>query len=295
MGPLAPHIEAFKTNIGRLDGLGSALVMAVGLTHLSGMKYYNYTNIQDLDQDTPPAPLISNYLSQAALHLRMTEQLRADIIKHGKSEMMLWLLHHQQLQTGVETILSSQLVALWTAIEVLASDLWETALNAHPKILADLVGTTTRIKRGSGGDAPERTDLGKSREVPLSEISRVTRGSYDLSERMGTLLRPQFNFSTLSGVRAAYSVAFSKHHTNIDKAIGCYALDAASVARNLLVHKAGVADEEYVKKAGAAGLPNLAIGERFPLNGKRTAKIVSDALDAAIKLIKAVDGWLRSH
>jgi len=219
--------------------------------------------------------------------------MRADAIKRGRNQLRGWLLHHKTLQTGIETIFSSQIIALWTALEVLASDLWEVALNSHPATLADLPGSPKRIKAGS--DGYERLDDGDEREVRLSEIRRVTRGNYDLSEKMGSLLKAKFNFSALSGIRTAYSVAFSKNYANVDKAIASVALDAASLARNILVHKAGIVDEEYAQRAKVAGVPQLAIGEHFPLNGEVASKIIGDALVAALDLIKAIDGWLKSH
>jgi hypothetical protein len=291
---LLPIIEAFKANIERIDGVGSSLALVTGLTGLSGSKYSTYYIIAD-EAEAPSQQMIDNYMSQAALYLRFNDKMRDEAMQRGRGELRVWLLHHKPLQAGIETIFSSQMIATWTAIEVLAADLWEAALNSHPAILADLSGSPKRIKPGFEGGTPDRSDEGGNREVRLTEIRRVTRGQYDLSDKMGTLLIEKFDFSRLSGIRSAYSTAFSKNSANVDAALRSAALDAASIVRNLLVHRAGVADEEYVDRAKGAGLPKLATGDRFPLNGNTSAKIIREALDAAVGLIKAVDGWLKTH
>jgi hypothetical protein len=46
--------------------------------------------------------------------------------------------------TGLEAMLSSALTGTWTAFETMAGDLWETALNLHPAVLAELRGKKKR-------------------------------------------------------------------------------------------------------------------------------------------------------
>ena len=120
------------------------------------------------------------------------------------------------------------MVAMWTAIETLAGDLWTAAVNAHPSELAKLKGSRHRISR----KASEKADMkapspspsaGRDEKlVGLSSLLRVSSGTCDLRKLMGKLLREKCDFSTLGGIREAYSVAFNEgvHPDGIDAALG---------------------------------------------------------------------------
>ena len=81
--------------------------------------------------------------------------------------------------------------------------------------------------------------------------------------------------------------------TAIDTALRDQRLDSLSIARNLLVHKAGVADPDYREdQKRAPGLPHLDLGQRLPLDGPFTVANVSAAVECGVALIQAVDKWL---
>lgn len=66
----------------------------------------------------------------------------------------------------IELLMSLQVVAAWTVFETLFGDLWEAALNAHPNKLSDLKGAGRQIS-----------------------TKHIQRHGYDLSDKMGTLLK----------------------------------------------------------------------------------------------------------
>jgi hypothetical protein len=200
----------------------------------------------------------------------------------------------------MEAMFSSQIVSLWTAIETLARDLWEASLNSHPRILGDLKGSPKRIARNMRNTRArkqlEEQPDGDDKSVFLSDVRRVTRGTYDLSSTLGTLLREKFNFARFDGIREAYSSAFSEDFEAIDKALSNTALDAVHTTRNALVHSAGKVDKEYVSRVKAnLLLPALKQGEMFPLNGNITHSLIKPAVAATVDLISAVDSWVVKH
>ena len=112
----------------------------------------------------------------------------------------------------IQGLYRSIIVLGWTAFEAMAGDLWVSALNTCPAELAQLTGTPNRVsKMASARLTPAQSGLqGKSKTVDLNDIQRLTRGSYDLSSRMGDLLKDRFKFIALKGIREAYSSAFSE-------------------------------------------------------------------------------------
>jgi hypothetical protein len=117
-------------------------------------------------------------------------------------------------------------------------------------------------------------------------------GTFDLSKKMGTLLRDdrnRYNFSNLDSIRDAYSAAF-RDFANVQQPLADKSLNALSAARNLIVHKAGKADHEYVEKTkDAPTAPRLANGETLLLDGTISSGLIAPVVEVSTRLIRAVD------
>lgn len=117
----------------------------------------------------------------------------------------------QDWEEGLNATLCAMLTGTWTAFEVAASDLWEVALNAHPARLCELGGDQNRISRLTGSLGREKEerkrikalDDASDSEHVMHVINRVTRGTYNAGQLMGTILREKFPLHKLSGIRKA--------------------------------------------------------------------------------------------
>lgn len=218
-----------------------------------------------------------------------------------------------------DTLMNSQLVLCWTAFETLAGDLWRESVNSNPQYLAGLTGTANRIqkcvcsepKRPQEAKKRIKTDgttLGDAdpceilsqRGVTLGMICKVTKGSYNLSDKMGTLLieAGRVQFTSLEAIREAYSLAFSENGRRartdkIDTTLAAKELDALSAVRNLIVHKAGKADSMYLDdRKSAPSAPKLEENEKLQLDGEVCQSLIMPVLKLSVDLINAVDIWL---
>jgi hypothetical protein len=202
---------------------------------------------------------------------------------------------NDELNSSIALLMSQQLVAAWTAFEALAGDLWEAAVNAHPRGLSELRGRGKTKEAGPTGPKTQVDEEGGS--IP---IRRLQEYNYNVRGVMGTLLKAgnKVRFTTLEEIRDAYTRAFSEHSETIDRALQDASLDALAVARNLLVHKAGVCDSEYhrrVKGGKLSPLPKLEIGQPLDLDGVMVKELLSPVFACGSRLTKAVDGWLAGH
>lgn len=197
--------------------------------------------------------------------------------------------------SGIEGLYWSQVIGSYTAFETLVGDLWEAAINCQPGTLSELNGKRSRIKSSVDHRPSTSTDNASDGDKSLSSVtlSSINRLGYNLSNRMGTLLRERVPFTSLKVIREAYSVAFSKRYDAIDSALASPALDALSVVRNVLVHRAGVADEAYRRRSnGLLTIPKANLGEVIGLDGEIVAGLVDPMLESVSALIKAVDQWI---
>jgi hypothetical protein len=186
---------------------------------------------------------------------------------------------------SVELLMSMHVVIAWTLFETLFADLWEAALNAHPIGLSDLKGYKPK------SETSEDTSGRFVKTIVLQKFN------FDLRHAMGTLLKDKFKFTRLNTIRDAYKAAFHEHSNSINDALANPSLGAISVMRNVIVHKAGICDDEYKKKAQQlVGLiPQLDIGAQLELDGKILYRVLKEALQSSVELIRAVDAWIVAH
>jgi hypothetical protein len=186
----------------------------------------------------------------------------------------------RDVPAGTEAWLSSMIVGTWTAIESMAEDFWEAALNASPRGLAELKGRRSKGQRvSSRGSSPisgedERTD--QKKQVGLQWLQKY---GYDASKKMGTIQKERYQFDSLSGIRSAYSEAFFEDYKEIDSAINDRQLDALSVVRNNIVHNGGIIGHQYLKRRSI--LPPHAVGnvgDPIPIDGEFVSSLIRPAI-----------------
>jgi hypothetical protein len=216
---------------------------------------------------------------------------------------------HNVPYIGAETLLASTVTGGWTAIESFLGDLWEVALNLHPADLCLLDGKADRIQnkagtgiekydRAQGGVASTSNNEKAGASITLKQIQDLTRKRFDLSDRMGTVLKNRFSFQKLVTTREAYSRAFheKRRADEIDAALSNPAIDALNLVRNVLVHSAGIADEKYCDRLNNVLLaPKAQLGEKIPLTADNVVCMLHPAFKACSELLSAVDRWIRNH
>ncbi len=230
-------------------------------------------------------------LAQQDFRLRQTGSWDAHVHENLVAGLVaIELMGNDPLSAGMlQASMMSYVTTGWTIIETMTGDLWEAALNAHPSSLANLTGSSKRLKAGQINKSS--TQLPKeSKSIPLDAISRY---GFNVVDKMGTILRTKFEFANLDGIREAYSSAFNERSAQIDAALNDKSLDALSAVRNVIVHRDAQADAAYVNKTKLLNsIPKAAIGSHLLLHGEIVVGLLKPAISAANRLLIAVDEWL---
>jgi hypothetical protein len=167
----------------------------------------------------------------------------------------------------------------WGIFESVARDSWIAAVNSRPTLLAqEALAKNTR----AGIDDPLR-----NKQVSVSILARY---GYDLLRKMGVLLAPKFDFTSISGIREAFA-ATSQKVPRIDKALANPKLGQLEVTRHLIVHRAGWIDEEYQRRTGVQGF----LGKRLSLDGAKASELSNAAIEAGNALLMALDRWMSEN
>jgi DNA-directed RNA polymerase subunit RPC12/RpoP len=187
------------------------------------------------------------------------------------------------VEMGIVSIFRAMILGTWAAFETFAGDLWETALNTHPKNLSDLGGNYLRIQLKAGkrlGFALPRPDSPKRTVAPVKMASCGTHHR----EHSGV------KFDSLRAIRIAYSRAFKRRDAAVDNALSAPSLDILSNVRNLLMHRGGVVDGKYQSATKSIrGCPRGSPGNSLVLRGDRVEKLIKPVVLQSIALLKAVD------
>lgn len=110
---------------------------------------------------------------------------------------LLTSLHHG-LEHAAAELLQQGLVLLWSAFEVLFRDAFEILLNADPSKVSMLVDHHSTRKRF---------------ELERLSLATLVQHGFDLSQRLGSVLVAQQDFSDLPTVKAVYGVLYpSENH-----------------------------------------------------------------------------------
>jgi hypothetical protein len=230
------------------------------------------------------------------LELRKTPEWDDEVLKRLKQGLTPTdiMVADFAASRSLEASLMSYITTAWTIIETMSGDLWEAAINAHPGTLAHLNGKANRLKRSHDRSSASSKEPRESKTVPLDAIAMH---GFDVRAQMGAILRAaKFEFSRFESIREAYASAFDRDFTQIDQALSNAALDALNAVRNLIVHKDGIVDAEFLKKRSTlTSLPKGQVGKILFLDGEIIVALIKPAITAANQLLRAVDDWLAKH
>lgn len=282
-------VGAFLTNIRRLKGL-LEIPSEIVLSSFNLAQAVNDEQ-EESDEEKPIGEdIIAKFKSYQTAEV--TDPSVRESVK-GISNFILSVTR-RRVWHGLDAILTSQITGAWTAFEVLSGDLWEAALNVHPQYLSDLKNKRpkgNRPKSGSPSDKPERHSDDFSENEKMIRWNRFQEFNFDLSSKMGTLLRPRFDFSDIDDARDAYWSAFGGGE--VTNCIDSECLTKLAKTRNLLVHRSGVIDKKF--KGFMENIDKNSTfeeGLRFAINGEVVNDLIRPVLDVSFRLIYSVDQWI---
>jgi len=176
------------------------------------------------------------------------------------------LLHSNDaaLEGSLQSVLQSIVIETWSAFEILVYSLWEGV---------------AQLKNGFGVGI----QMNRHRKDPLTGFQRKT------------------GFRTLDGMRFTYQLGFFPA-PKLLSIIDDMRLFALASVRNVLVHRNGIADAEFVsRQPSLANTPcfapfvSLTEGQPLKLTGISVRDLKAPAIDLAFDLVSEVDLWVTAN
>lgn len=159
-------------------------------------------------------------------------------------------------------------VLVWSAVEVLARDCFIYLLNRHPALAEQLLSEQANRKRFS----VERIDW-----------QTLASYGYDMSQNLGSFLISKADLTNVPAIRDAYGALFPAA-TELRKELGDRRLRILCQKRNLIVHRRGIVDQQYLSCTG----DTLPIGADLWVSPHEVEDLLDAALQIGTELIKEV-------
>lgn len=296
--------QAFASNVSRLQETAAAPIMTVVYSRnqqqlLDEACLEVFGDLAEHASDDPRAPSFHESVRQRWerwLAQNANAEVYAERVLFATGQLDQLQDIDASVKRGLESTLRGLVVGAWTTFEVLASDLWETAVDLYPYPLASLSGASpAKAKRALTALADDvATPAVQSKSIRMDYLQAH---GFDLSRRMGTVLRERFNFQVLDGIRTAYFSAFADEASEVRALIASDALGALATVRNLLVHRSGFVDRRFMDDHGRNGVlqrifPSPTLGDLLEVSGLAVHSLVEPTIQAGTDLLLAIDRYV---
>jgi hypothetical protein len=154
-------------------------------------------------------------------------------------------LQSDAFRISAAEILRQSIVLMWGSLEVLSSDTWALLLNLRPNLSLDLLQN-------------ERT---KKWFQPKELISVLKEYGFDVSRNMGDVWLKWNRLDNLIAIREAFD-AVLPHDEHLRSTLRQDSLWMLNQRRNLIVHRRGIVDKQYLTNTGDA----LEIGQELRID-----------------------------
>ncbi len=288
---LRPVAKAFYQNVARMDSFSvfPSVVAAEALQKQLWRDYavFKVTGALSAHRSRPYGKKKESAIQREIQKLAKAEQKRwmsgkaqiRDKIKRGADRINEMLSHEVGANQSMEAILFSVVIESWTAFETLAADLWFVALDHGPaEWRTRTLAKSSKFKKGN--------DLEVSASVDPNRAS-------DPHEKFGSALRDadKISFQKLGLITFWYKTAFGQDISKVFKQVPY--ISALSAVRNVINHKAGIADSIYVNAVkDFPELSNIKPNELIQLNGEIVREMENAALLLGGNLVLYVDSGL---
>lgn len=159
-------------------------------------------------------------------------------------------------------------VLVWSAVEVFARDTFVYLLNRRPRLAEQLLAEQANRKRFS----TDRVDW-----------QTLAAYEYNLSQNLGTFLISKADLTNVPAIRDTYGALFPLA-TELAKTLADRRLWDLCQKRNLIVHKRGIVDQQYLSSTG----DSLPIGADLWIAPREVEDLLSVALQFGTEVVKEV-------
>lgn len=219
--------------------------------------------IPNEDEREPAALARAREKFYAYLQGEGNEKVADDVL-----DRLLWLKNDTESLAAARELTRQGIVLTWSAIEVLARDAFVYLLDSKPAYAGLLLADPANRKRFS----TERV-----------EWQTLATYGYDLSSSLGSYLISKADLKSVLAIRSTYGALFPTA-SELQKLLSNRHLWNLSHKRNLIVHKRGIVDQQYLDATG----DKLAIGDILWVAPREVEDLLETTLKIGTEVVRQV-------
>lgn len=219
--------------------------------------------IENEDEREPAALASAKEKFDTHLHGDGGEKVVDDVL-----DRLLWLKNDSESLAAARELTRQGIVLTWSAIEVLARDAFVYLLDSKPAYAELLVADPANRKRFS----TERI-----------EWQTLATYGYNLSSSLGSYLISKADLKSALAIRGAYGALFPAAD-ELQKLLGDRRLWNLNHKRNLIVHKRGIVDQQYLDSTG----DTLTIGDDLWVTPSEVEELLESILKVGMEVVRQV-------
>lgn len=183
-----------------------------------------------------------------------------------------FIANSPEFRKAYYSIIHNSLVNCWTIFEAISKDLWRYLLNKYPKKYLHSVISTNDSGLNS-------IDGMSGKQISISLLSKY---DFDVSNYLGDLLSRKYDFTSPNGIKLAFQHLFQCKSESLNF-LDHKDLKQLEVIRHMIVHNAGIMDEDYIKKTI---YKDENIGDELFIEANQIDELVNSSIKATIGLFK---------
>ena len=198
-------------------------------------------------------------------------------VEDGKNEFSLITLmflkdlsYDTSFKSASNSLINQCTLSVRTAFEVFCRDCFIILLNKKSELVEKL------------SDIPELKQKFNLKTLPVQKLIEY---NYDLSNRMGAVLIDNFEFSNIETIRSVYKCIFTSEVLRAKLEINDLWL--LFKRRNLLVHKSGVVDKQYLETTS----DNLPLNTKLIIKPEEFLKYLELIVDILKDIKKEIENY----
>jgi hypothetical protein len=282
---LEPMLTSFKQqveNIILLDYVPYVL-LTYGYEKWAGidffLKFFNI-KIEHLDADDLLRQIQKKLEKKEELEKELKEGYIHHLLETADRRLSQLTTKEPKIGEALRLIRHMTLLLSWTSFECVASDSWEAAVNVRPLMLG----------HPAFANLPQDGEDIAGLETRSVSVGLLAKHGFDIRGKLGTLLKPKFDFAGVSGIRKAYAAAFGDK-LPLDSILGDDNLYGLEVVRHAIVHRAGIADELYLKRTHST----IALGAPIEVDDKMYMAFLRASVNVGCSLLEHIDRYLLAN
>ncbi len=189
-------------------------------------------------------------------------------INESAMHFLFALVDHDKIVKAGEELLRQATVLIWSALEILARDIFLSAVNSNPHHVISLMSNA---------------NTQKILQLRNMDLEILAEHNFNVSGCMGQIILRHHDMSTIASIREIYNAMYP---TNLElrDALATKYLWILNQRRHLIVHNRAIVDAKYKKNTGE----DLEIGSILSVTPKEVEKYLTVVRDVGIAIIKTI-------